>query len=643
MMRSSLALPILAVFTLAGCAKTPVGPGESTASVASPPTASSARAVTHTEIDWSAHPGALVRLGLESTVGALLEEIPERQRLAIATELLAKPSSFWIDRAKRQIRMTSLRLSFRNAFYPKGTKWQLPLPPEAQWRIELLESPRRTFVDGHDAVTVRYRFSGVLLSDESSPGMSEPALATIGGTWDEPFVFPVDPELLFQRTGYACVDEGQFPPNSVDAEEMDLFYDHACRVEPKLTNTGCHQTAMPAESCLTALRRKVGSVTTAMRFERIAWDHALAESVRVGDVTNPSGPDLEPDHEEFRINRFTYRYIPADSCTLTEQCVGGPGWRKLLMFPTADLNVGARALDIGIVDYFHTQRESLLAQHGLFEYSACHEHYHFSHYGEITLGDGSDAVARKNGFCMQPTARLWNNELSPLRHPYVDCVNQGVASGWIDEYKMGLECQWVDVTQARTGEPLSLAFETNPDGLLCEGTIVRDPQGDELFEPTSFKTSGGKLVSRQQCRRYDAWDANNRDAYHVVVPKIGESYVTGPCREGVFGPLRNCGFANGKTLRDCAPGKKTTVRCAIDAGKSPQVVRLCEGSRVLGSGIPCTANDALGSAVVETSADIAFTCPSARDAAETGGTYAVMTGPLVPGGGNAEVTCTLRP
>ena len=32
----------------------------------------------------------------------------------------------------------------------------------------------------------------------------------MGSTWDEPFILPIDPELLFQRTGFACMDEDSF-------------------------------------------------------------------------------------------------------------------------------------------------------------------------------------------------------------------------------------------------------------------------------------------------------------------------------------------------------------------------------------------------------------------------------------------------
>ncbi len=578
---------------------------------------------------------------MRSTAGVLLDEIPEEHREKFANDTMIALSSIdGIEHlAKPQIRLTNMRLNFRNGFYPKGTKWQLPLPPESQWEVLWTNLLERRTIEGHDYVAQDYTFETTILTDVASPGIAEPALGNIGGVWEEPFVFPIDPHFIFQRTGFACINEAQFPPNSSDAEESDLFYDHGCKVESRLSNTGCHQTEMPTMSCVEALKKHVGTVRTVVRFERLPWDPVLAEKIRTGEPTNINGPDLEPDHEEFRKHRFTYRYIPSNSCTIEEQCVGGPGWRKLLMFPTADLNRGVKPLDIGLVDYFHKEGGTTLSEHGMFELSECHGHYHFSHYGTFAL-EVEEALTRKNGFCMQPTARRWNNEASPLHHRYVDCIDQGVAPGWIDEYKMGLECQWLDVTGVaeKTAE---LSFITNPDGMLCEGTLLRDENGEQLFEPTAFTTTKGTPVDRAQCDFAPGWRDNNGDAYDVTIPQAGESYVTSACAEGVSGELRNCGFKNQKRLTECVPGKTVQLSCRA-SGASPQVLRVCEGSRALGHGIPCTYNDALASAIADDVAEFSFTCPAARDAVETGGTFSYMTAPLFAGDMPGEVVCTVK-
>ena len=586
----------------------------------------------------TADPGALVKTSMESTVGVVLDELSFNQRERLVAILKKKPESFWKDRAIRQIRLTSHRLNFGGT----GMKKQSPLPPEQLWHVAIRTELRRQKINGHDTVTVSYSFSGVLLTDTDSPGISIPEIGQIGGVWDEPFQFPVDPEFVFQRTSFACMNESQFPPNSFDAEEVDLFFNQRCRIEAKPTNTGCHQTALPTLSCPEALIVGIGRIDAHMRFERLLWDAAIAGAVRIGEVTNPDGPDLIPSMEEFVKHRFNYRYIPAHSCTIVESCVGGPGWRHLLQFPTGDINVGAKPLKIGRVDYFNAHSGTLLSKHGVFEFSECHGHYHFSEYGSFTVGSGSDAVSHKNAFCLQPSGRVWNHELSPLHHDFVDCIDQGDAVGWNDEYKMGLECQWLDISDVKPNQDLPLSFTTNPEGLLCEGTLKLDKNGRQIFQSTSLKTADGDPVDRPACDMYPKWADSNTVSYNVHIPEKGESYVTDHCREGLFGSLRNCGFKNGKTLHECVPGSKVTLKCSIPSNSVAQVVRICEGSRVLQSGIPCTYNDALGSNVVEKVKNVSFTCPSARDEIETGGVYSLLTGPLFPDELTAEVTCVLK-
>lgn len=627
------ALALMSAVLLSSCTTSDSSQGGQASSVAM----SVARKVPHVVTDWSQHAGALVRVEMKSTVGVLLDEIPEQHRDRYAQEVMGKTFAYWADRAKRQIRLTSLRLSYRN----QKNKKQLPLPPEHLWKVELQGQPRRENIEGHDVVTIPYTFTSTILTDAASPGITEPALANVGGLWSENFTFPVDPEYIFQRTGFACMNESQFPPNSMDAEESDLFFDDRCQVEKKLTNTGCHQTQLPKTSCIKAISDKIGSIKTAVRFTRLAWDATVADKVRSGEVTNPTGPDLEPYREEFLKNRNTYRYIAPHSCAVQEKCVTGTGWRHLLMFPTADLNAGAQPLDIGFVDYFLNGKDSVLEKHGVFEMSACHKHYHFAHYGTFSFGDRAPTLTRKNGFCLQPTARLWNNELSPMHHPYTDCLEQGVASGWIDEYRMGLDCQWLDVTGLSLDKTYPLTFETNPEGFLCEGNLAKDEKGVTRFEPTEFKTEAGEPVFKPVCDFFPQWKENNTESYDITLLSAGDSYVTQKCREGLSGPLRNCGFTNARKLMECTPGKQVTISCRLAQGRAPHVLRVCEGSRAINMGLPCTYNEALANVDITTQRDITFTCPTARDDIETGGAFSYLAGALFIEDGSTMVNCTV--
>jgi hypothetical protein len=593
-------------------------------------------------------PGALIATSMSSKVGVLLDEVPLSIRDRVAAALIAKPADFWVQRAKRQINLTTYRLVFRSYFYKAGSgKNQLPIPPDSVWNVTLSGTPFRDVNGTHDAVSVNYNFNSTLLSTADSPARSEPNLATIGGTWDEPFILPLDPELVFQRTGYACMDEAEFPPNSVDSEEVDSFYDQTCGVEKEPSMEGCHQTVLPTSTCVQAVNASIGSVKTQVHFVRLPWNAATADQVRVGPLSTTAGADLQVVQSEFHINRTIYRYFQPSACELVEQCIGAPGWRRLLQFATADRNTGNHTLNIGAVDYQLTGvgGPTLNDVNHIFEYSSCHKHYHFTHYGSFSYG-GNLATTTKRGFCLQSTDRFSNIEVSPLDNAYAGCEYQGVEAGWVDEYKAGLPCQWIDVTNVDTsGAPVTqpLTFVSNPDGFLCEGTPVLDANGNQVYEPTSFRTASGDVVNRPKCNFAPNWNANNTDSYNVTLQKPGEGYVTAACAHGQIGPLRNCGFANTGTTFACTPGQTARLTCSLPQGAAPQAVRVCDYSAKMHSGVACTNADSLNSAVVAAgNPSVTFACPAAKDANEPGGTVSLYTAPVYDGDAAAAVTCTLN-
>ncbi|MBI3824424.1 MAG: hypothetical protein HY294_00325 [Candidatus Rokubacteria bacterium] len=566
--------------------------------------------------------GSLLRMDMRSTVGVLLDEIPAGPlREATARRVLARDASFWLERAANQVRLTSYRLVFRGGFYfPDTTKGPLPLPPKTIWNIHLDGKPRRHSLGGHDVVLVDYSFRTHLLSDPASPGNVEPRLAQIGGTWDEPFELPVDPELLLQRTGFACMDEAEFPPNSVFEENTWYFYDQTCDVETPATSM-CHVTTFPSESCLQALRAHVGLVSTAMRFTRVPYSASLAGRVRVGRTTNPDGADLVVVTEDMaRESRILYRYFTPDSCEIDEGVVGAPGWRRLLTFSANVRNDGAAAIDIGDV----TDPANPWVQARVFEFSACHHHYHFSHYANFSY---AGAPGLKRAFCLEDTNRFHNDETTPLTADHQSCAFQGVSAGWGDEYQFGLPGQWVDITGVDTTAPHDLVFDVNPDRFLCEGTPVLDAGGNPIFDPTEFTDAAGNVVSRIRCAFPTNWDANNVGRVSVSSP--GGSFVTEACRRGQIGPLRDCGFTAQPPLQACPLGQTVTLR--NPTGAPPRVVRVCEVSEKLGVGVACTFREAVANSIVGGGTTLSFPCPAVRDAAVTGtGGYSVYHAPVAP-------------
>jgi hypothetical protein len=431
---------------------------------------------------------------MESRVGILLNDIPEEIRDRVVETLLEQPETYWQELAQRQVRLTVHRLNFRNFVYSGSGKGQLPLPPQPLWAIELdTAGPVRQEIEGFDLVLVDYTFSSTLLTDITSPAEAEPLLAEIDGRWDEPYVLPLAPDLLLQRTGNACVNEGGYPANSYDSENSWVFFDHTCQAESGGPG-GCHRLQLPNESCIQAMERRTGVIETNMTFHRLDWDSDLANEVRVGEVTQLEGADMTVIGEDLEDYRVIYRYFSPESCALVEGCVSGSGWRRLLQFKATVHNLGADPLHVGPVN---AENPSF----NFFRYNSCHDHFHYDGYGSFYLADEDDELASKQAFCVESTNRFSNNEWSPLTHPYT-CINQGIQAGWVDEYIAGLDCQWLDITEFEIDaeqDSILLGFAFNPDQFLCEGTLVRDGNGNPVWEPSGQTTDNGQLILRQRC------------------------------------------------------------------------------------------------------------------------------------------------
>lgn len=535
---------------------------------------------------------------MSGEVGVLLDELPLAMRDAVAASIIAEPASFWIERAERQLELSD---DYR-FYYPK----RIPLAPPAAWKITLEPgaAERRTR-DGHDLVSVFYGFEAVLFSDTDTPTELDPPLALPGDEHDEQLVLPIDPDLLYERIADQCLDGG----NNL----LPYFY------------------------CPGAVKSIVGLRDAWRHHRRLTWDPARAELARVGVSTNPDGADLEALASGLEHNIIRYRYVASDSCEVGEGCVTGSGWRRLLEFDSRVVNHGAKPLHIGPV--FGSAWE----QRNVFSFSPCHGHMHFLFYGEYHLGV---QAGDKRAFCLISTSRLHNDEHTPLFTPYDNtCVFQGIAAGWGDDYFIGLDCQWIDITDVALGSgttPMPLEFRSNPEHFLCEGKPVLDPNGEPMFEPTPFVNDSGAPIDRPMCELFDGWDANNVATATVGVPDTGSLY-TQPCSRLFVGSRRGCGFTVSQDDVACSAGQPVTLSCSIVDPSAPQVVRICEHSQVLGAAMECSYFGALGSAVLDTpSTQLVFTCPTARDAAEPGGAFSIMTAPLVSGGTTQTVSCTVQ-
>jgi hypothetical protein len=129
-----------------------------------------------------------------------------------------------------------------------------------------------------------------------------------------------------------------------------------------------------------------------------------------------------------------------DICLFNEGCVTGEGPRRVVRFGTRSANVGVADLVVG----------EPVAGNPLWEFDACHEHFHFEGYARYDLVEASSGnvlpIGNKNGFCLRDLDN-WSN---PSCATY-DCDYQGISAGCADVYTPDLDCQWVDITDVAPG------------------------------------------------------------------------------------------------------------------------------------------------------------------------------------------------
>lgn len=158
----------------------------------------------------------------------------------------------------------------------------------------------------------------------------------------------------------------------------------------------------------------------------------------------------------------------ANACELMEGCIGAAGARLLLRFTTVTANLGTGDLYFGPPE-----------QNPLFEFSACHGHYHFSGYADYELVDGNGVVVsgHKQAFCLLDTLQVTPGAPGP----YYTCANQGIGAGWADSYANFLPCQWIDITDVTPGV-YTLRVRVNPTMTFEES----DYSNNTLDLPVTF-------------------------------------------------------------------------------------------------------------------------------------------------------------
>ncbi len=597
-------------------------------------------------------PGDLVRVTGSSTVGALLTDEPNPE--AAAAFYLTRDDAWWTARAQTQVELTTYRLIFRANWYNANSgKFQLPPPAKEVYQIRFLTAAKRVTMGVHSLVARDYEVLYHIVARAGTARTGDPALGVIGGETSESFFLPADPMLLLQRTGYGCMDEADFPEGSVIGEQEAIYFDDSCNVEAPWDGKACQQchcTQSASKSCKASLQQNTGRVQLTLRHVRIAWSESIAAAE---EAKNPyplnlavPGTDLIGWRETMRQNYITYRYVGPTSCL--KECVPQNGWRRVLEFPSNHINIGPTDYEVGYLPYTEAVSDSFnpLTYHNLYYWDNCHKHPHFSAYATLGFKVGETTIAGggKAGFCIEDTMRAVNHRNVSFTSDHWTCTQQGISTGWSDNYNAGIPCQWVDITNVPADTAGNLFQVVNPSHWMCEGVVDKWPNGTEKWVPSGHVTTAppypvaGEPIDIKKCfDNEQAW-TNNLDELPLTIPAQGHGHITAPCATNQAPNWRrDCGLSvqslSHLTLA-CTPGAVVTLTASIPAGSAAQVVRFCESSRALNTGLACRYNDPhhlLTSVVTATGPKtLSFTCPIARDptlTGETGGLYSLYQGP----------------
>lgn len=311
-------------------------------------------------------------------------------------------------------------------------------------------------------------------------------------------------------------------------------------------------------------------------------------------VTLPAGtecpmPDLTIDPARVHSDMsFGWEFFPDADCSVLDNCVRAPGWRRLMRFSTQTPNIGTGDAVFGRPE----------AGNPAFDYNACVDQYRFETYAQYHLRDSGGtevATGYKRAFCLMDTNRYDTTTPGVSPTPVYGCSNQGIARGWSDVYSAGLDCQYVDVTDITPGD-YTLRVSLNTAHRLIESSYDNDDVDVPITIPADM----------------------SRD------PLLA-------CTGTPTGVSRDCGWMVAGTFT-CTAGAMVHASCgagcAASACTGDPVMRVCDGASA------CTGREAIGS---DDDCMASVYCPSAAFTCPASGRVTVMTAPYRTGD---MFTCT---
>ncbi|XP_060933036.1 protein-lysine 6-oxidase [Limanda limanda] len=170
-------------------------------------------------------------------------------------------------------------------------------------------------------------------------------------------------------------------------------------------------------------------------------------------------PDLVPDPYYIQASAYVQR-VPMYNlrCAAEENCLSSSAYRgdvrdydtrMLLRFPQ-------RVKNQGTADFLPSRPRYS------WEWHSCHQHYHsmdeFSHYELLDASTHhSVAEGHKASFCLEDTSC----DYGYYRRYACTAHTQGLSPGCYDTYNADIDCQWIDITDAKPGNYI-LKVSVNP-------------------------------------------------------------------------------------------------------------------------------------------------------------------------------------
>lgn len=264
-------------------------------------------------------------------------------------------------------------------------------------------------------------------------------------------------------------------------------------------------------------------------------------------------PDLTIDEQRIiESAKVSTQDFAADACELQETCIGAPGNRALLRFDLKTPNIGRGDMVLGVPE-----------PGNLFQFSDCHQHFHFQGYANYRLLDQNDnevASGHKQAFCLEDIEKV---SVAANPDPKYTCGYQGIQAGWSDVYGGYLACQWVDVTDVPPGD-YKLEVTVNGGHTLAEASYDNNKAVVPVTIPPNTCPGG--------CRTGDA-----------VCCQPGD-----PCGWGADGSC-DCGNVFGWDDLDCSSCLSGDVACDKNntcvSGCTPNQGNCCAADN------PCNLDD----------------------------------------------------